>query len=125
MQRRAFLQNALIGGLGYGAFSFLKHRGMSQVGAFVRESLARSGMQPLNAIDVINDALRGGPSLLNIGQAMAADASKAAVFHVFYRTSHDIRNELYLGDYGNQYLQFGNGSVSPGAMTGLAKSMHE
>jgi len=125
MQRRAFLQNALIGGLGYGAFSFLKHRGMSQVGAFVRESLARSGMQPLNAIDVINDALRGGPSLLNIGQAMAADASKPAVFHVFYRTSHDIRNELYLGDYGNQYLQFGNGSVSPGAMTGLAKSMHE
>ncbi|MBM4251567.1 MAG: hypothetical protein FJ146_06315 [Deltaproteobacteria bacterium] len=115
MQRRAFLRNAMLGGLGYGAYSFLKHQGIGHVGNFVRDSLNHAGMTPFNAIDVINDALRGGPSLLTLSQAMAAGNDKPAVFHVFYATSHDIRNELYLMDYGAQYNQFGAGSVSAGA----------
>ncbi len=124
MQRRSFLRNAMLGGLGYGAYSFLKHKGISQVGNFVRESLHQAGLTPLNAIDVINDALRGGPSLLSLSEAMAAGSNKPAVFHVFYRTSHDIRNELYLMDYGAQYNMFGGGSVSAGANPmGLAAAM--
>jgi hypothetical protein len=115
IERRAFLRNAMLGGLGYGAYSFLKHQGIGHVGNFVRDSLNHAGLTPLNAIDVINDALRGGPSLLSLSQAMAAGSDKPAVFHVFYATSHDIRNELFLMDYGAQYNMFGGGSVSAGA----------
>ncbi|MBM4252303.1 MAG: hypothetical protein FJ146_10055 [Deltaproteobacteria bacterium] len=113
MERRGFLRSALLGGLGYGAYSFLKHKGVNHVASFVQDAMLRTGASPLHAIDVINDALRGGPSLLSLSRAMAAGAQqKPAVFHVFYRMSHDIRHELNLLDYGPQYNMFGTGSLN-------------
>jgi hypothetical protein len=105
--RRELMRAAILGCFGYGAFSFLKHRGIAGLPAFLQQGITRiPGLASFSAAEIIADALRFGPSLLFVSEAVAADSQAPAVFRVFYATSHDSRNELHLLDYGSQYNPF-------------------
>ena len=104
LRRRELLRSAILGGLGYGALAGLKRAGMPGVKAFLKQAMQRPGYFAMDAAEIIADALRGGPSLLMISEALADGTSSGpGVFRVFYQTSHDIRNELCLVSNGSMY----------------------
>lgn len=120
MQRRDFMRAAMLGSIGLGSMSFLKHYGPGQLGKILTNGFGGHSLPSLNAMDILADALNYGASLGVIGEAMAAgNTSAPAVFRVFYQTSHDSRNELYLMDQGNQYNPMGSLNFA-GKTTALA-----
>lgn len=119
-QRRDFLKAVLLGSAGFGTYSFLRRQGPAGVADFLHALGRRMpGVQPLHAAEILADALRFGPSLLTVSNALAqASSSAPAVFRVFYATSHDIRNDLCLVDHGGVYNPF-NTLAYGGAAAGL------
>ena len=114
MKRREFMRAAMLGSVGFGSLGYLGKYGPGHLAKIISGGLGGDSLTSLNAMDILRDALSFGASLLPISQAMAQGNSAApAVYRVFYQTSHDSRNELYLMDQGNQYnpmstLNFGN-----------------
>jgi hypothetical protein len=108
LARREFIKMCALGAAGIGGMAWLRGAGAPGVEAIWRAAARRwPGLATFDAADLIADALGLGPSLALIGEARAQDvASAPAVFRVFYATSHDIRNELCLTDYGNVYNPF-------------------
>jgi hypothetical protein len=121
INRRNLLRAALLGTAGYGAMAGLKQFGVSAglaewYAAFRRQNPWCEGM---DALAVLEDALRGGPSLVFVSQALANGMPKVAFLDVFMSTSFDSRNFLNVSAFGKandplQTLTFGsmNSSVS-------------
>ncbi len=107
MGRRELMRAAVLGCFGYGTYGFLKSQGLAGLPAFLSQKINQMpGMTSFSAAEIIADALRFGPSLSLVGEALAADNSAPAVYRVFYEISHDSRNELNLTDFGSQYDPF-------------------
>ena len=121
MNRRNLLRAALLGTAGFGAMAGLKKFGVSAglaewYAAFRKQNPWCEGM---DALAVLEDALRGGPSLVFVSQALANGMPKVAFLDIFMSTSFDPRNFLNLSAFGKennplQTLTFGsqNNSVS-------------
>lgn len=117
--RREFIGSILKGITGLGGYEMLRELGL----ATLIEKLPAS--RCIHALELMSDALNFGPSLFRVTQALAEENNNPAVFRVFYKTSHDIRHELCLTDWGRQYnplrsLDFGDrgqnlqGLIQPG-----------
>lgn len=121
MNRRNLLRSAILGGLGYGALSALQQYGLKNGLAqwYAQMRAQNPWLEGMDALAVLEDALRGGPSLIFVSEAMAQGLPKVAFLDVFMATSFDPRNYLNLSNMGNgnnplQTLTFGsmNSSVT-------------
>jgi len=119
INRRNLLRAALVGGLGYGAMAGLKKYGLSSgLAQWYAEFRARNPWaEGMDALAVLEDAFKGGPSLVFISEALANGLPKVAFLDVFMATSHDPRNFLNLSDMGNennplQTLTYGSTNTS-------------
>lgn len=124
INRRHLLRSALLGGLGYGAMSGLQKYGVSQGLAhwYAQFRAKNPWAEGMDALAVLEDAFRGGPSLIFISEALAQGFPKVSFLDIFMATSYDPRNFLNLSGFGTQNnplqtLTFGTGNSSVSDLT--------
>ena len=102
--RRNFFRNAVLGTLGIGAASHLKSMGL---GAGLEKAFedwmgSQTTQGGWDAFTQLQDALKGGPSLLGVSQAFAQSPASVAFLDLFMGISSDCRHYLNLSAFGDK-----------------------
>jgi hypothetical protein len=124
--RRDFLRNAVLGTMGLGAAYSFKKMGLTSglEKSFHDWMASQTQSGGWDAFTQLKDALRGGPALLGVSNAFAADTRNVAFLDCFMAISSDCRHFLNLSSFGaanNIFSTLASFKDSAGPLSGMVR----